>query len=157
MTVNTEAKDKPKAAPKAAAKTAPKTAPAAAPKAGKGGKFAAVLIRSAIQAERPVKETLFMLRLRQKNACVIMDANDSNKGMLFRVKDFVTYGEVSDDTVKLLEEKRAKKGGDTKIAMFTLHPPRGGFERKGIKRPFYLGGAIGYRGDKINDLLKRMI
>jgi large subunit ribosomal protein L30 len=36
-----------------------------------------------------------------------------------------------------------------------LHPPRKGYE--GIKRPFTMGGALGYRGDKINDLLRRMI
>jgi large subunit ribosomal protein L30 len=36
-----------------------------------------------------------------------------------------------------------------------LHPPRKGYE--GIKRPFTLGGALGYRGGKINDLLRRMI
>jgi large subunit ribosomal protein L30 len=36
-----------------------------------------------------------------------------------------------------------------------LHPPRKGYE--GIKRPFSLGGALGYRGDKINDLVRRMI
>ena len=36
-----------------------------------------------------------------------------------------------------------------------LHPPRKGYE--GIKRSFALGGALGYRGDKINDLVRRMI
>ena len=36
-----------------------------------------------------------------------------------------------------------------------LQPPRKGYE--GIKRPFSLGGALGYRGDKINDLIRRMI
>lgn len=36
-----------------------------------------------------------------------------------------------------------------------LHPPRKGYE--GIKRPFKMNGALGYRGDKINELLRRMI
>ena len=36
-----------------------------------------------------------------------------------------------------------------------LHPPIKGYE--GIKRSFVEGGALGYRGDKINDLVDRMI
>lgn len=40
---------------------------------------------------------------------------------------------------------------------FRLNSPRKGFERKGIKKPFSIGGALGYRGSKINDLIKRMI
>ena len=40
---------------------------------------------------------------------------------------------------------------------FRLKPPSKGFERGGIKKPFSVGGALGYRGKHINDLLKRMI
>ena len=40
---------------------------------------------------------------------------------------------------------------------FKLTPPAKGFGRKGIKRAFSLGGALGYRKDKINELIKRMI
>lgn len=36
-----------------------------------------------------------------------------------------------------------------------LHPPQKGFE--GVKKPFILGGTLGYRGEKINDLLTRML
>ena len=39
--------------------------------------------------------------------------------------------------------------------LFRLHPQRKGYE--GIKREFNNGGALGYRGEKINDLLTRMI
>ena len=34
--------------------------------------------------------------------------------------------------------------------VFRLHPPRKGYE--GIKRSFKEGGALGYRGEKINEL-----
>ena len=40
---------------------------------------------------------------------------------------------------------------------FKLHPPRGGFERKGIKTPFSLGGVLGYRKEKMNDLVRKML
>ena len=38
--------------------------------------------------------------------------------------------------------------------VFRLHPPRKGYE--GIKRSFKEGGALGYRGEKINNLIRRM-
>ncbi len=41
--------------------------------------------------------------------------------------------------------------------VFRLRPPKKGYERAGIKKPFSVGGALGYRGKKINDLLERMI
>ena len=40
---------------------------------------------------------------------------------------------------------------------FRLHPPIGGFERKGIKKPYSIGGALGYRKEKINNLIKKML
>lgn len=40
--------------------------------------------------------------------------------------------------------------------IFRLNAPRKGFERKGIKKAFGLGGATGYRANEINALIKRM-
>jgi len=42
-------------------------------------------------------------------------------------------------------------------SFFRLKPPTGGFERKGITKDFAVGGALGYRGDKINKLIERML
>ena len=39
--------------------------------------------------------------------------------------------------------------------VFRLNPPKNGYE--GIKRSFTNGGALGYRGKKINKLIERMI
>lgn len=115
-------------------------------------KLAAVLVRGLVEVKQEVKDTLRMLNLQKKNACVILDDSPVIRGMLKKCENYLTYGEVDEETVKLLKEKRpsAKK-------FFSLHPPRGGFERKGIKKPFNLKGALGYRGDKINVLIKKMI
>ena len=40
--------------------------------------------------------------------------------------------------------------------MFRLHPPKKGFKGK-IKRSYAAGGVTGYRGEAINDLIKRML
>jgi large subunit ribosomal protein L30 len=40
--------------------------------------------------------------------------------------------------------------------VFRLHPPSKGFKGK-IKRSYGMGGELGYRGEHINELIKRML
>lgn len=122
------------------------------------GKIAIIRIRSASRATSKVVDTLKMLRLLNKNACVIYPKTADVVGMVRAIENYVTYGDVDSDTITLLETKRGQKDKDGKLKkFFRLHPPRGGFEKKGIKKPFNLGGALGPRGVKINDLIKKMI
>lgn len=39
--------------------------------------------------------------------------------------------------------------------VFRLHPPSKGFKGK-VKKGYSMGGALGYRGEEINELIKRM-
>ena len=120
--------------------------------------LALILVRSTINVPGKIKDTLHMLRLRNKHVCVIVPDNPSTRGMIRMVKDLITWGEVEAETRKLLEEKRGEKDGEGKAKpFFRLHPPRKGFERKGIKVPFKLGGVLGYRGKEINTLIQRMV
>lgn len=108
--------------------------------------------------KKDIKDTLDMLRLYKKHYCVVCDATPSLLGMIKKIKDFVTYGEIDSDTNKMLIDKRGIKDIEGNLKkFFRLHPPVGGFERKGIKKPFSVGGVLGDRKEKINDLLKRMI
>jgi len=116
------------------------------------GKIAVIRIRGPNKKGNAKNDTLDMLRLHRKNYCVILDKTPSILGMIKKIESIVTWGEIDDLTIK---ELKAKKGAESKF--FRLAPPVGGFERKGIKTPFALGGAIGYRGDKIKDLIKRML
>lgn len=134
-------------------------------------KIAVIRIRGGIGALRNVKITLDILRLYRKNYCIAADSTPSNLGMVKNVKDYVAWGEINDETFKLLVEKRGEiyKGDEKDIQkfivinnkkykkFFRLNSPKGGFERKGIKMPFSAGGVLGYRGKLINDLIKRMI
>ena len=116
-------------------------------------KIAVIRIRGSIKLKKEIKDTLNMLRLYKQNYCVILNESPSILGMLKKIQSLVTWGEVDDETLALLKENRQEK----EKKFFRLHPPRKGFERKGIKIPFKLGGALGYRGEKINDLIKRML
>ena len=64
-----------------------------------------------------------------------------------------TFGTITEETIKELDAKRPK--GEKKY--YRLHPPRGGLERKGSKKNFKDGGALGPRAEKINDLIKKML
>ena len=115
-------------------------------------KVAAILIRGLIGVRYDIKDTLKMLNLNKKHACSVFESSPSVLGMMKKCKDYITWGEVSDETVKVLSKRNTSKDN-----VFKLCPPKGGFERKGIKNPFSLGGALGYRAEKINDLIKRMV
>ena len=125
-------------------------------------KIAIVRVRGDVNLKKTLKDTLKMLKLYRKNYCVIYDAKPSILGMVNKVKDYVTWGEIDQETLNLLIEKRGektknKKGKELLKPFFRLAPPRKGFGRKGIKLPFHLSGALGNRKEKINDLIKRMI
>jgi large subunit ribosomal protein L30 len=76
---------------------------------------------------------------------------------------------ITDDYVKsntefasAAEMAKAMIGNDYRMrdvegakAVFRLHPPQKGYE--GIKRSYRNGGALGYRGDAINELIARML
>lgn len=112
--------------------------------------LAIIRIRGSIKVNKKIVDTLNMLNLRNQHNCILIKNTSTNLGMIKKCKDYITWGEINADTKKLLEKRKKKK-------IFTLAPPKGGFERKGIKTPFTLGGVLGYRGDKINSLIKKMI
>lgn len=154
-------------------------------------KLAAIRIRSAIKADKEIRDALHLLRLRRRNVCVIYDDNPSIKGMLEKVKDFIAYGEIDKETFKQLLLKRGRLSGNKRFSeeylkeklnmnidefvekffnnqvslkdipdfkpFFRLNSPRNGFPRKGIKKPYSEGGALGYWGKDINKLIQSML
>ena len=120
--------------------------------------IAVIRIRGLIGVNKKIKDTLNLLRLRKKHVCVVLNNSSSNMGMLRKIKDYTTYGELDKETEQELISKRGKKDKEAKLKpFFELAPPKGGFERNGIKKSFQQGGVLGYRASKINDLIKRML
>ncbi len=120
-------------------------------------KIAVVRIRGSVKVDSKIKETMKRLGLVTQNTLVILPDTKEVKGMLEKAKDYITWGPVTDETIALVKSKKKPFVEKENKLIFRLNPPRGGFERKGIKTPFSLGGALGNRGEKINDLIKKMI
>jgi large subunit ribosomal protein L30 len=120
-------------------------------------KIAIIRIRGTDDVKSTIESTMRMLKLHKKHTCSVYPKTDSLMGMLDKIKDYTTYGEIDDETYKLLVEKRGMIKAGKPVNYFHLNPPRGGFERRGIKNPFSDKGALGYRKEKINILLKKMI
>jgi len=155
-------------------------------------RLAVVRVRGSVHVRREIKDTLKLLNLNRVNHCVVIDDRPQYKGMVQKVKDYVTWGEINQETLEQLLVKRGRLRGNYPLTedylsrntpyktfselskaimefkieikdipglkpVFRLHPPSHGFERKGIKKPYTLGGALGYRGENINQLLMRMI
>jgi large subunit ribosomal protein L30 len=152
-------------------------------------KLAVVRIRSGINANTDVRDTLDLLGLTRVNHCVVVDDSGSNAGMLQKAKDYITWGEIKSETLEHMMKKRGRLVGDKRLTdddvksksgfqsikelaeaivsgkasfgslpglkkVFRLHPPRKGF--RSTKRPFKDIGDLGYRGEKINELIVRM-
>ena len=74
--------------------------------------YAAIRIRGHVNVHPKIKKTLELLNLTRANHCVLLPENESMKGMLQIAKDYVTWGEVTDETITDLLKKRGKGPGD---------------------------------------------
>jgi large subunit ribosomal protein L30 len=70
------------------------------------------------------------------------------------LKDNTEFATVDDLAKAIIENNYKMRDIDAK-PVFRLHPPVKGYE--GNKRSFQNGGALGYRGAAINDLINRML
>jgi len=71
------------------------------------------------------------------------------------VKANTEFANVSEMANAMISGGYRMKDAEGAKAVFRLHPPAKGY--KGIKRSFRNGGALGYRGAAINELIARML
>ncbi len=120
-------------------------------------KIAVIRIRGMVGLKSEINSALDRLRLKRKYACVVLENPDASQlGNLKKLRDFVAFGEIEDNTYKELIDKRGKKDAEGKLKpFFRLHPARGGME---TKKHFGVGkGVLGNNGEGINKLILRML
>lgn len=140
--------------------------------------IAVIRIHGMVKIKKRTEETLQRLRLRRKYSCVVLlKPIKEQLGMVKKVKDFVAFGEINDETFEKLVEQRGqlinkKKKINVKEVVkeleagkkyeelnlkpfFRLHPPRKGIDSK---KHFGVGkGVLGDNKKKINELIRRML
>lgn len=142
----------------------------------------AIRIHGLVEIDETIENALFRLRMRRKYSATLLLPTKQNLALLKKIRNFIAYGPINDKSLLALIEKRAqlidknkkinasqvvneilsqeKKGKLDLNALnlksfFRLHPPR-----KGIDAKIHFGrkkGVLGDNGDKINDLLGRML
>ena len=76
----------------------------------------AVRVRGVISASKDVRATLKMLNMKRNNHAVLIDDRPAYLGMLKEVQNYVTWGEPTKETVRMLIEKRGRLVGDKRIS-----------------------------------------
>lgn len=143
-----------------------------------------VRVRGGIHSRQDIRRTLEELHLTRANHATVVPEEPAFRGMLMATQGYVTWGEAEPQTLEqlLLARGKTRAGGQltapgkgasptselvasvlrSGLARVTelkplvrLTPPKGGW--KSTKKPYSLGGALGYRGRAINDLVKQMI
>src|SRR3989338_808240 len=72
--------------------------------------FAVVRVRGNVDLREETLDTLKMLRLKTPNNCAICPDTPVWRGMIEKVKDWVTYGEIDRQTLIALLKKRLRAG-----------------------------------------------
>jgi large subunit ribosomal protein L30 len=118
-----------------------------------------------------IRDTMGMLNLTKVNHATIVPNAPTYEGMLNKSKDYITWGEIDSDMISdkskfssIDEFANAIVSGDATLKdvdglkpVLRLHPPRGSKGWGGIKRSYTVGGALGFRGEAIRDLVSRMM
>jgi large subunit ribosomal protein L30 len=84
-------------------------------KAAESKVLAVVKIRGTVSAQREARETLNLLLLNKTNHGVLVRNSPSMIGMLRRAQSYVTWGEISKETLTDLLKKRGRLLGDKKL------------------------------------------
>ena len=134
-----------------------------------------IRIKGRVGLDRNINQTLERLRLGRKYTCVVLNPNKEQRGMIKKLRNFIAFGNIRNDVFERLISTRGqrinkKKGIDAKAVIeglnkgkkyedlnlkpfFRLHPPRGGIKSK----VHFPKGVLGDHGEKINELVLRML
>jgi large subunit ribosomal protein L30 len=74
--------------------------------------YAVIRVRGTVNIKPAIKKTLELLNLTKANHCVLVEETPSIQGMLQRVKDYVTWGEITNDVLLKLLQIKGRLSGD---------------------------------------------
>ena len=74
-----------------------------------------VRVRSNVNVERSIRETMDYLNLTKVNHAVIIPENDQYRGMIQKAKDYITWGEADASLIEKMISERGRLVGDKPI------------------------------------------
>jgi large subunit ribosomal protein L30 len=77
--------------------------------------FIVVRARSNVGVERTIKDTMLHLNLTKVNHAVIIPDNAQDRGMLQKAKDYITWGEATEELVEKMLSGRGRMVGDAPL------------------------------------------
>ncbi len=77
--------------------------------------LAVVRVRGVSDIQREIKETMSMLRLQRNCNATLVDDRPAYLGMLRKARNYLTWGEISKETLTLLLAKRGRLVGNQRL------------------------------------------
>lgn len=77
--------------------------------------LAVVRIRGHVKVDVRIEDTMRMLRLTRVNHCVVVPATKQYRGMIQRAKDYITWGEIDQETLSNLIFKKGRLLGEKRM------------------------------------------
>ena len=114
-------------------------------------KIAIIRIRGQVRNNGRRHMTLELMKMQKKFSTLIAEDTKILRMKLNMLAPDITWGEADEETIQMLEKAHQEH------KVYNLNSPKGGLGRKGIKMPYARKGAYGYRGSRINELIKKMI
>lgn len=149
--------------------------------------YLVIRLRGEMGIAPEILDTLKRMNLPSKYSATLISDTPSNVGMINKVADYITWGEIDQASLVDLLKKRGRLPGDKRLTeealkelslgsfeelaermlkegtvlppikkTFRLTPPSKGFKGH-ITRHLKSGGELGYRGESIVELMRRMI
>jgi len=77
--------------------------------------MAVLRLRGRVTIRGEIEDTLKLLRLHKKNHAILMSNEPSKLGMIKKIKDYATWGEVTLESVERLLKKRGRTKGNMRL------------------------------------------
>ncbi len=134
--------------------------------------YAAIRVRGTVNIPPKIKRAFKQLNLNKPNHLVLLKENKISEGQLKLLSPYITYGVINKSTLAKLLKKRARLVGDKKLNEEWLKKKNFNsfldladaiiqnkitLQKLGIRKSYKEGGALGFRGDDINQLILRMM
>ena len=103
--------------------------------------YVIIRLRGRLNIKPKIKDTLRMLRLHKVNHCVVVVGNGYYEGMIKKVKDYVAWGEISEDMLELLLKKRGRLEGGKRLTEEYLRENTSFHTIKELAHAIYEGGG----------------